>query len=52
MCGEDLVPAGRKYIPDRNAMRKVYAQLRECDDGLVDIKQTNLLSAEVWRTPT
>lgn len=40
--------AGRKYVPDRNAMRRIYAQLRECDDGLVDIKQTDLLSKRVW----
>jgi hypothetical protein len=40
--------AGRVYVPDRTAMRKVYGQLRQCDDGLVDIKQTDLLSARVW----
>lgn len=40
--------AGRKYLPDRNAMRRIYAQLRECDDGLVEIKQTDLLSKRVW----
>jgi hypothetical protein len=40
--------AGRKYIPDRNAMRRIYAQLRQCDDGLMDIKQTDLLSKRVW----
>jgi hypothetical protein len=40
--------AGRKYLPDRAAMRQVYAQLRHCDDGLVDIKQTDLLSKRVW----
>ena len=40
--------AGRQYLPDRTAMRRIYAQLRECDDGLVDIKQTDLLSKRVW----
>jgi hypothetical protein len=40
--------AGRKYIPDRNVMRRVYSQLRQGDDGLVDIKQTDLLSKRVW----
>lgn len=40
--------AGRRYVPDRVAMRRVYEQLRRCDDGLVDIKQTGLLSQRVW----
>lgn len=40
--------AGRKYLPDRAAMRRVYTQLRQCDDGLVDISQTDLLSRRVW----
>ena len=40
--------AGRRYLPDRKAMRRIYAQLRECDDGLVDITQTDLLSKRVW----
>ncbi|NEA36259.1 hypothetical protein [Streptomyces sp. SID13031] len=30
--------AGRRYLPDRVAMRRIYAQLRQRDDGLVDIK--------------
>jgi hypothetical protein len=40
--------AGRKYLPDRAAMRRIYGQLRHCDDGLVDIKQTDLLSQRLW----
>jgi hypothetical protein len=41
--------AGRtRLITGRAQMRKVYAQLRACDDGLVDIGQTNLLSADLW----
>jgi hypothetical protein len=40
--------AGRKYLPDRAAMRRIYGQLRQCDDGLVDIKQTDLLSQRLW----
>jgi hypothetical protein len=40
--------AGRNYIPDRNAMRRIYTQLRQCDDGLVDIRQTDLLTKRVW----
>ena len=39
---------GRRYLPDRKAMRRIYAQLRECDDGLVDITQTDPLSKRVW----
>jgi hypothetical protein len=40
--------AGRKYLPDRSAMRQIYTRLRSLDDGLVDIKQTDLLSKRVW----
>ena len=29
-------------------MRQIYSRLRECDDGLIDIKQTELLSAQIW----
>jgi hypothetical protein len=44
-----LVSAARgQYIPDRDTMRAIYKQLRGCDDGLVDISQTDLLSPEVW----
>jgi hypothetical protein len=40
--------AGRKYLPDRQAMRQIYTRLRSLDDGLVDLKQTDLLSKRVW----
>jgi hypothetical protein len=40
--------AGRKYLPDRKAMRQIYTRLRSLDDGLVDVKQTDLLSKRVW----
>ncbi|MCP2290510.1 hypothetical protein [Nocardia amikacinitolerans] len=40
--------AGGRYLPDRATMKKIYARLRECDDGLPPITQTKLLSAHVW----
>ncbi len=36
------------FIPDRNRMISVYRQLKECDDGLVAIGQTHLLSDGLW----
>jgi hypothetical protein len=41
--------AGGKYLPDRSAMREVYARLRACDDGLPSIEQTSLLARELFR---
>lgn len=35
-------------ITDRGAMRKIYAELRRFDDGLVDITQTDLLKSATW----
>lgn len=43
--------AGRATLPDKAAMRTVYNALRKCDDGLVDIAQTNLLSPALWTSP-
>ncbi|WP_112249020.1 PIN domain-containing protein [Kribbella monticola] len=40
--------AGRRYLPDQRTMRQIYDRLRRCDDGLVDIKQTDLLSKRIW----
>ena len=40
--------AGTSHVPDRAAMRAVYKRLRECDDGLLPIDQTNLLSQALW----
>src|SRR6266568_93610 len=40
--------AGTPLLPDRAAMRAVYARLRECDDGLLPIEQTPLISTELW----
>lgn len=36
--------AGGKQIPDRAAMRSIYARPRRHDDGLPPIEATNLLS--------
>lgn len=41
--------AGGTHLPDRAAMRKVYARLRECDDGLPPIEQTGLLARGLFR---
>jgi hypothetical protein len=41
--------AGGKYLPDRSAMREVYARLRACDDGLPPIEQTGLLARELFQ---
>jgi hypothetical protein len=40
--------AGTKHLPDRAAMRDTYRRLRELDDGLPPIENTNLLSEAVW----
>jgi hypothetical protein len=40
--------AGRPEIPNRSTMQSVYERLRQCDDGLVHISQTELLNAELW----
>ena len=39
---------GTPYIPDRNSMRTIYTRLRNYDDGLVHLSQTDLLSSTVW----
>ena len=43
--------AGSEHLPNKAAMRQVYEALRTCDDGLVDISQTPLLSNTVWKKP-
>ena len=40
--------ARTSLIPDRITMRSIYRQLKGCDDGLVAIGQTHLLSDELW----
>lgn len=41
--------AGTPEIPDRGAMRALYSRMRELDDGLVDILQTDLLAPRTWQ---
>lgn len=47
---EDILSAAARSqeIPDKVAMRKIYNQLRQCDDGLVHIDQTLLMSKGLW----
>lgn len=40
--------AGREYLPDRNAMRDLYRRLRDLDDWLVPIDDTDLLDLPCW----
>ena len=40
--------AGGVHVPDRKTMREVYTKLRACDDGLLPLEQTSLLSADLW----
>lgn len=35
--------AGGIYLPDKNALRSVYARFRKLDDGLIPLEQTGLL---------
>lgn len=38
----------RRVIPDKAELRRIYKDLADCDDGLVDIRQTDLLSGALW----
>lgn len=40
--------AGGTHLPDRAAMRAIYKRLREHDDGLVPIADTDLLNPTLW----
>jgi hypothetical protein len=40
--------AGTQHLPDRAAMRATYKRLRELDDGLPPIENTDLLSDRRW----
>jgi hypothetical protein len=40
--------AGTQHLPDRAAMRDTYGRLRELDDGLPPIENTDLLSDTLW----
>lgn len=41
--------AGTGELPDRGAMRTLYARMRSLDDGLPPIEATGLLSGDTWR---
>lgn len=47
---EDILSAavGSREVPDKVTMRKIYNQLRQCDDGLVHFDQTQLTSKNLW----
>lgn len=40
--------AGGQHIPDKHAMRTLYARLRDLDDGLPPIEKTNVLDTPRW----
>jgi hypothetical protein len=40
--------AGTQHLADRAAMRDTYRRLRELDDGLPPIENTDLLSDTLW----
>lgn len=42
--------AQRAAIPDKQAMRKLYAQMRILDDGLESLEKTNLMSLQCWKS--
>lgn len=42
--------AGRTYIPDRNAMRKLYQRMRDVDDGLPPLDDTGLMNLGCWKS--
>jgi|SRR5690625_281927 len=41
--------AGGKYLPNKTDMRKLYARLRELDDGLVPLNATELMDLPCWK---
>lgn len=41
--------AGNEHIPNRAAMRNLYARLRALDDGLMPLNNTELMSLSCWR---
>ena len=40
--------AGSTYLPDRDAMRRLYRRLRELDDGLLPLEATDLMDLSCW----
>lgn len=41
--------AGSEHLPDRGDMRDLYNRLRDLDDGLPPLKDTQLMSLPCWR---
>lgn len=42
--------AGTEHIPDRGEMRKLYRRMRELDDGLEPLENTNLMKLPCWKS--
>lgn len=42
--------AGTEHIPDRGEMRKLYMRMRELDDGLEPLENTNLMKLPCWKS--
>lgn len=40
--------AGGVYLPDRQAMRKIYLRLRSLDNGLLPLEDTKLMGLQCW----
>ena len=43
--------AGRRELPDRQSMRDLYGRLRQLDDGLLPLDQTDLMTLRCWTQP-
>lgn len=44
--------ASEGFIECRGEMRTIYERLRECDDGLLPLDRTSLLTPGLWNRPT
>ncbi len=42
--------AGGEHLPDRDSLKHLYGRLRELDDGLVHLDNTDLLSLPCWNS--
>lgn len=40
--------AGTAHIPDPATMKTIYDRMRRCDDGLLPLHRTSLLSSRLW----
>lgn len=43
--------AGKHELPDRQSMRDLYGRLRQLDDGLLPLEQTDLMTLRCWSQP-